>query len=421
MDIRMVVIELAEKIGLLATAGLLAVLVPPMRNRLLGVGRPRDRLVAVLFGIFLAMWGAKMGDVWLGYHVNTRAIGVFIAAALGGTRAGVVCGVIVGLFYVFRVQPDLSGPLVDAGLVGIVASTLQGLVAGMIVDRKPRSFLGWNAFPTSVGVQVVTLVLVGLGVAVAGKGAAYYAAWPAMLVQLVGSAAGITLFLGVARLVLAREESAVQLVEARAAADTFELQALRRRLEPHFLFNALNTLRATIRKDPKQARELVSDLADLYRYLLHHPEDAPLASEVAHACAYLAIERARLGEGRLSVETDVPEELGELRVPALLLQPLVENAVKHGVAARDGAGMVRLVAKRDDDALVIEVCDRGSGRPLGAVTGGSGIALDTLRERLGKRFEGEATLELAPSDGGMCARIRLPMDELEGQSTRSAA
>ena len=80
------------------------------------------------------------------------------------------------------------------------------------------------------------------------------------------------------------------------------------------------------------ARELVADIADLYRYLLHHTDDAPLAAEVSHATSYLMIERARLGGSRLRVETDIPAELAVLRVPSLLLQPLVENAVKHGIA-----------------------------------------------------------------------------------------
>ncbi|PIP35503.1 MAG: hypothetical protein COX20_10895, partial [Desulfobacterales bacterium CG23_combo_of_CG06-09_8_20_14_all_52_9] len=106
MDFRLVLIELAEKIGLLATAGLVTVLVGPLRGRLLGVGRPRDRVVAVIFGVALSMWGAKLGQVWLGYHVNTRAIGVLIAAILGGSRAGATAGLLAGLFYVFRVEPD---------------------------------------------------------------------------------------------------------------------------------------------------------------------------------------------------------------------------------------------------------------------------------------------------------------------------
>jgi LytS/YehU family sensor histidine kinase len=230
---------------------------------------------------------------------------------------------------------------------------------------------------------------------------------PALAVQMFGVASGMTFWIFSARVVLAREEAAIALVEARAAADHLALEALRRRLEPHFLFNALNTLRATIRKDPTRARDLVSDLSDLYRYLLNHPEDAPVSSEVDHACAYLAIEKARLGEGRLEVQTAIDDDVRHARVPALTLQPLVENAVKHGVGAHE-SGVVRIEARREGRALIVEVHDESEGEHLGKVEAGHGIALKTLRERLTKRFGESATLELVPKERGTIARVTLP-------------
>ncbi|NOY93210.1 MAG: hypothetical protein GXP55_18650 [Deltaproteobacteria bacterium] len=401
MDFRLVLIELAEKIGLLATAGLFTVMVKPLRGRLLGVGRPRDRVVAVIFGVALSLWGAKLGQVWLGYHVNIRAIGVLIAAILGGSRAGATAGLLAGLFYVFRVEPD-------AGVWGVLSSVLDGLIAGLIVERLPRAFVGWRALPTALGVQVAEGILVLSAELISGSPNPNLHAWPAIFVQALGSAAGLTLFVLVARLVLSREEAAVQLVEARAAADAFALSALRSRLEPHFLFNALNTLRATIRKDPERARALVDNLADLYRYLLNHPEDARLAEEVEHACSYLAIEEARLEPGRLEVKLEIEPEAGEAEVPALLLQPLVENAVKHGVAAHDGPGQVLMRAERVGSTLRIAVENHHQGRHLGAPSRGSGIALATLRERLAKRFGDRASLELQPLPDGMCACVEMP-------------
>jgi len=401
VDFRLVLIELAEKIGLLATAGLVTVLVGPLRGRLLGVGRPRDRVVAVIFGVALSMWGAKLGQVWLGYHVNTRAIGVLIAAILGGSRAGATAGLLAGLFYVFRVEPD-------AGLWGVLSSVLDGLLAGLVVERRPEAFVGWRALPTALSVQVAEGILVLSAQLIVGSPNQNLQAWPAIFVQALGSAAGLTLFVMVARLVLSREEAAVQLVEARAAADALALSALRSRLEPHFLFNALNTLRASIRKDPERARALVDNLADLYRYLLNHPEDARLTEEVEHACSYLAIEEARFEPGRLEISLHVDEEAGGAEVPALLLQPLVENAVKHGVAAHDGPGKVVVRAQRVDQTLRIEVENHHQGRHLGTPSRGNGIALATLRERLAKRFGDRASLELRPLPDGMCACVEIP-------------
>jgi LytS/YehU family sensor histidine kinase len=408
-DAATLLIELAEKMGLLAAAALVAVLFPPLRNRLFGLGRRRDKLAAVALGLGLAAWGAMLGFHVGGEHINVRAIGVLIAAILGGPKAGALAGLGGGLFYAARVDHE-TAPWV------LAASITDGILAGIVAERRPGWFSGWRVFVTSVGIQAIHLIVVGVGLLAVGHAARYLPAWPAHLVKLVVNASGVTLFMVVARLVVSREEQAVALVEARAAADAAALESLRRRLEPHFLFNALNVVRATIRRDPVRARELVSDLADLYRYLLSHPEEAPLEAEVDHACAYLAIERARLGDERLSVDVELAPELASVRVPPLLLQPLVENAVKHGVARRDGPGRVVVRARLEDGgetALLIEIEDEASGRPVPPVEAGSGIALETLRQRLARRYGGRASLELGSTSRGMRATVRLPLAEGE--------
>lgn len=402
VDPAILLIELAEKMGLLAAAALVAVLIPPLRNRLLGVGRRRDKLAAVALGLGLAAWGAMLGLDVGGEHVNVRAIGVLIAAILGGWKAGALAGLGGGLFYAALVDAE-TAPWV------LAASITDGVLAGIVAERRPEWFTGWRVFVTSLAIQTIHLVVVGVGLLAVGHAARYLPAWPAHLVKLFVNASGVTLFVVVARLVVSREEQAVALVEARAAADAAALESLRRRLEPHFLFNALNVVRATIRRDPMRARDLVSDLADLYRYLLSHPDEASLSAEVDHAQAYLAIERARLGDERLEVAVDVPDEVGSLPVPPLLLQPLVENAVKHGVSRRDGPGRVILRARLEEDGLLcIEIEDEASGQPMPPVETGSGIALDTLRRRLARRYGGAASLELTPTEHGMRAIVRLP-------------
>ena len=412
MPVGTLLVELAEKMGLLAAAALVAVLFPPLRSRLLGVGRRRDKLAAVALGLGLSIWGAMLGLHVMGEHVNVRAIGVLIAAILGGTKSGALAGLGGGLFYAARSDPS-TAPWV------LAASITDGIIAGVVAERRPHYFVGGRAFITSIGIQTIHLVVVGLGLLAMGHAARYVPAWPAHLVKLVVNAAGVTLFVVVARLVVSREEDAVALVEARAAADAAALESLRRRIEPHFLFNALNVLRATIRKSPSQARDLVSDLADLYRYLLSHPEDATLADELSHACAYLAIERARLGEDRLAVRTELPDDLGHLRVPALLLQPLVENAVKHGIATRDAGGTVTIRARRDGSDTLIEVDDEAHGEQVPALGDGSGTALSTLRQRLRQTFGDRAALTLEPIAAGTRATVRIPETAVLGSLARA--
>ncbi len=405
MDARLFVIDLIEKMCLLATAGLLSVLLPPLRSRLLGVGRPRDEWAGAFFGLLLALWGGRLGDLWQGYHVNLRYIGILMAAFFAGPRVGLVIGALAGAFYAFRVEQG-------AGLYAVVAAALTGYVAGVVNEREARSFTWVDAFTTALAAQVV-------GISVSSVAAMILAQrWPgpafieATAITVCLNAAGFALQTAVARVVLQREEHATALAEARAAAQSLALESLRRRLEPHFLFNALNTLRATIRLDPALARELVADMADLYRYLLHHPDDAPLEAEISHAAAYLAIERARLGRERLSFSTALPRELAELRVPALLLQPLVENAVKHGIANRRDGGRIEVRARKHDAHLYLEVEDAGRGELIAAPEKGSGLALDTLRQILERRFGGEADLTLVRNDATTVARVRLPLDRL---------
>ncbi|MFA9412576.1 MAG: sensor histidine kinase, partial [Deltaproteobacteria bacterium] len=300
---------------------------------------------------------------------------------------------------VLRVSPD-EFPW------ALVASVLDGWLAGRMSVRREKMFIGWRVLSTAALVQLAGLTVTAAGMAFSGSNP--IEAMPSLAVQLGGVAVGVALFVNVALVVISRQEQAVALVEAQAAANALSLTALRSRLEPHFLFNALNTLRATIRRDPEQARALVSDLADLYRYLLHHPHDASVMNEVEHACAYLAIERARLGDERLAVQTSIDESVRDARVPALLLQPIVENAVKHGIAPKQGLGRITIRASEVGGLLRIEVEDEADGPYRGSPTKGSGLALQTLRKRLDQQYDGQASLQLSSQERGTLVTVELP-------------
>lgn len=159
-------------------------------------------------------------------------------------------------------------------------------------------------------------------------------------------------------------------------------EAIRSKLSPHFIFNAMNTLTAQIEKDPQAAQATTEHLAQLFRQVITASDQPtiPLKEELAFVEAYLGIERARLGE-RLRVTVDVPEALEAAQVPPLSLQVLVENAVKHGVAPLEQGGEVRIGAEQKDGALHLWVEDPGPG--VSALQG-TGTALATLRQRLEK-------------------------------------
>ncbi|MDE3033711.1 MAG: histidine kinase [Acidobacteriota bacterium] len=177
-----------------------------------------------------------------------------------------------------------------------------------------------------------------------------------------------------------------RLQEARA-------QALRSRLAPHFIFNALNSLKAQIGSDPAGAEAMTDRLAQLFRQVLEVSDEPtiPLKQELAFVEAYLGIEQARMGD-RLKVVMDIPEELESAEIPPLSLQVLVENAVKHGVAPLEQGGEVRIGAERAGNALKLWVEDPGNGF---STRRGTGTALETLRQRL----ERPEDLEMGRVDG----------------------
>jgi signal transduction histidine kinase len=176
---------------------------------------------------------------------------------------------------------------------------------------------------------------------------------------------------------------------AESAALESELAALRAQINPHFLFNSLNSIAALIRINPERAESLVESLADLFRYTLRTSEQpaVTLAEDVAATELYLEIERARFGE-RLEVTIDIPVQLAKARVPSMMLQPLVENAIKHGVSPGDGRSNVDVRAAMDGDDVVISIDDTGPGfstTDLDALAV-RGTGLRNVRDRLRHMF-----------------------------------
>ncbi len=186
-------------------------------------------------------------------------------------------------------------------------------------------------------------------------------------------------------------------------------QALRMQLQPHFLFNTLNSISALIHSDPESADLMLSRLADLLRMTLESGADqvVSLRQELAFSQGYLAIERIRF-QDRLAVDVDVPAECLEARVPPFLLQPLVENAIKHGVADLARASRIQVRARRDGDTLVLEVEDDGRGFEQGR----RGIGTGATAERLQLLYKERQSFSLVSESGkGTLARIKIPYEE----------
>ncbi|MBA3890602.1 MAG: histidine kinase [Gemmatimonadaceae bacterium] len=194
-----------------------------------------------------------------------------------------------------------------------------------------------------------------------------------------------------------------QLADAR-------LSALRAQLDPHFLFNTLNAVSALVERDAKGVRRMISRLSELLRHSLEEgASEVTLQRELDLLERYLDIMRVRFGD-RLAVAIDVPPALLGARVPNLVLQPIVENAIKHAIAPRESGGRIGIAAARAGDRLVIHVRDDGPGPGGAAEPPGAGVGLANTRARLVEMYGTRQHLRLATSDDapGTVVEISLP-------------
>ncbi|MGQ4659858.1 histidine kinase [Lysobacter sp. F6437] len=204
--------------------------------------------------------------------------------------------------------------------------------------------------------------------------------------------------------------------EQRASAQTAtekeltvaRLSLLQAQVEPHFLYNTLASAQVLTRGNPAQADEMLGHLIAYLRHSLPSAEDSlsTLGDELERARAYLEILKIRMG-ARLGLQIDVPEPLRPTPLPPMMLQTLVENAIKHGLEPKPGGGTVWILARRDGDAIAVTVADDGQG--FGSETAGTGIGLKNVRERLNLLYGSDASLAVVANvPAGVAATITVP-------------
>jgi two-component system, LytTR family, sensor kinase len=199
-----------------------------------------------------------------------------------------------------------------------------------------------------------------------------------------------------------------RLARVEALAHKAQVQALRYQLNPHFLFNTLNALSSMIwERELERAEGMLMSLSAFLRTTLEiEPgDDVTLEQEIALQQLYLEIEQIRFSE-RLQVEIDIPEEIRDAPVPCLILQPLIENAIKYAVAPSRQPTRVRIAGRRSGNELTLEVVDDGRAE---AVVGGTGIGLANVRSRLTARFGDRCSFEAGPLPRGFGVKLTMPL------------
>jgi LytS/YehU family sensor histidine kinase len=398
------------------------------------------KLFAVLAAIQLL---AHVYDLWL-----TRLIGepsllnllvVVVGGLLGGWKVGLGLGFTTMLFR--GSQHLLPGLVPELGAVlrHLEASAAEGLIGwrylpwgemflGNYVANLWASSAVWAGVVTGLGAELLgqrrfaPLAAVVLGVvaevgsgclgAITGEMLGLLFLIPNVLVSGLALAAITLMVRGVQAETARRKAEAAELALAHA-----ELRALRAQINPHFLFNALNTIRYFVRTDPETARRLLLNLSEIFQRALRSGEFVPLRDELSYVEAYLALEKARLGD-RLNVEWAIETETWlDHPVPTLILQPIVENAVIHGIARKPEGGTVRITIEQADGDLLLRVEDDGPGieparlaEILDAGQASVAIGLRNIDGRLRTLYSDDYRLAVESEVGhGTSVQIRIPI------------
>ena len=424
-DDKLILITLLVKLGV-AAAVASALARSRTFQRLLFAERRRRRQTAALVAFFLV-------PLTLGVWIRI-AVPNFLAADIS-FEAVVLLGLLVGPEWAMLGGAVLSAPaLFHHEFLALPFNLALGLAAGLLgrfveteeiwsftpfVDLSLYRWVRRNLRQPRIDRQILLLVLIvamemirewvahafphRLFALVAGQW------WLAALVWLSAPiVVGIALKVWNAlRIELKLEEQKRLLLEAR-------LDALQRQINPHFLFNTLNSIASLVRLKPELAREMIVKLANILRALLKdHDTYVPLSEELKFTDDYLDIEVVRFGAGKLKVEKQIdPRTLGVL-VPSILLQPLIENSIKHGLEPRIHGGTVTLRSRLEGDRVLIEVADDGVGmgnRPASALRRpGAGIGMKNVRERLEVLYGNQARFSVVSTPGrGTLVSIEIP-------------
>lgn len=281
-------------------------------------------------------------------------------------------------------------------LAVFTSATLPAVLIWLLVTCAFKRYLArlGNLMQWAAGVALgAASAIYGCGL-LAWTGLVTHAPW------LASAAAGALVSWIIVAALMARARARAP---AGTAARLAELQA---RIRPHFLFNTLNSAIALVRDEPAKAETLLEDLSELFRYALTDAKEAvPLQQELDLAEHYLAIEQVRFGE-RLKVEWSLDAAAAQAKLPPLILQPLVENAVKHGVEPSAEGAMVRISTQRRRSVVVIKVTNTV---PAGSGARGHGLALDNVRQRLALLHDVEGRFQYGLKDGVFQVRLEIPI------------
>jgi two-component system LytT family sensor kinase len=414
---------LVLQVGFSASLGALLVRFARFRRVLFHEQRNSDEKVLLLLfltpplalGVFLRMAGYKFFDLTLA--------GSFLMGLVGGRMVGLLGGSMLSL-PAFGNHEWLSTPM--AALVGLLGGMIRNGIPNTeaIWDFGPFLFLN---IPQSIWKLVrrgqINWAMLPLGACAVLELGRYalarampsnwlftlaYPGWPWLLLIVLATVMCVAMPIKIwnnTRIEMNLEQNQQLLLKAR-------MDALTRQINPHFLFNTLNTVSSLVRYDPDQARVVVLKLSNILRRLLRkHENFVPLRDELGFIDDYLDIEVARFGGDKLQFFKEISEDTLDAFVPSMLLQPIIENAIRHGLAPKLAGGEIHLRTKLNEGQLAIEIEDNGMGispERLSQIYS-EGIGISNVRERLRLLYGDQFHMDIQSREGeGTQIRIEIP-------------
>ena len=353
---------------------------------------------SVLVGMQLAVWVVYGVAYYLTLRPHQPFADLVWKQTLIAAGSGLAVSTLLGALY-WSVGLRRRRPLWQGSII---------VVGGIAMGLAWYQVKAWGADwvnPFIAPVTGVTVLRPGEGSILSGP-----AAFPIVLLAWSG------LYLGLVQW-YEQQQKERRLIQADAAAQRAQLRMLRYQLNPHFFFNALNTIGALADENPQRVKTAVRELSGFLRYTLLDEEEleAPLRDEIDAAEHYLAVEKIRFEED-LQVEVDLGAEAGRLVVPSFLVLPLVENAVKHGPHTSPVPLRVRVTARRTEEALAIEVANTGHWRDSPPSPDSTDTGLDNVRTRLQTQYPDQHDLVLTEEDGWVRTRIEIDTDAFDSHA-----
>jgi two-component system LytT family sensor kinase len=434
LSLQDIVFTLLFRVGVAAALAALVVRVVRFQRLLRVEERSLDErlMFVLLYGPMVAV--GVLTRILLGYQATDVSVeGAFVAGLVAGRTTGMMVGALVALPAFFN-QELLSLPF------GMLCGALGGVLRELATNREriwnfgPLAFMNvprwgyrllahgegnWQFLPM-FGVVGLELGRIGLGQTY--PGALYYLEtrqdWQVIL-PVLGTYFAATLTLTIwnnTRIQIKLRDQEQSLLEAR-------MQALTSQINPHFLFNTLNTIGSLTRVNPEAARELLVKLSQILRRLLRKDESfVPLREELEFIENYLTIETVRFGPEKLQFREEIDQETLDALVPSMLLQPFVENSIRHGLGPRLEGGEIRVRTARLDGRLVIEVEDNGVGMNEDRIPDidARGIGISNVSERLQVLYGKDYALKIE-SVPGLGTTIRVELPEVHSPKARAGS